>query len=81
MNAKLAKRMRQHARRLMAGAPERRLVAEGAPTQKVRSNGVNLDGTPRTQTFTVTPTLANDRKTVRGFYRDMKKGWAHKGIQ
>lgn len=78
MNAKLIKRMRQHARRLMSGAPERGLVATGAPTQKVRMDGVNQDGTPRSQTYFVTPTLANDPKTVRGMYRNMKKGWANK---
>lgn len=59
MNAKLTKRMRQHARRLMAGAPERGLAADSK----------------------ISRTLVNDRKTVRGMYRDMKKGWAHKGIQ
>ena len=78
MNAKLVKRMRQHARRLMGGAPARGLVATGVPQQRARMDGTNLDGTPRSQTYFVTPTLANDPKTVRGMYRNMKKGWANK---
>lgn len=56
MNAKLVKRMRQHARRLMDGAPARGLVA-ASPIYR---------------------TLINDPKTVRGMYRNMKKGWANK---
>ena len=81
MNAKLAKHMRQHARRLMAGAPARGLIATSQGTTRTRQTGTNPDGSPRVETFSITPTLANDRKTVRGFYRDMKKGWAHKGIR
>ena len=41
MNAKLVKRMRQHARRLMAGKPERDLVAvSGTLTLKNNPNTV-----------------------------------------
>lgn len=79
MNAKLAKRMRQHARRLMAGAPARGLVAAQEFTKNVQA-GTNQNGTPRVHTITVT-SLANDPKTVRGMYRNMKKGWAHKGAR
>lgn len=76
MNAKLVKRMRQHARRLMAGKPERALVAVGPMWQKTRHAGTNPDGTPRSQTYFVTPTLKNDPQTVRGMYRAMRKGFA-----
>jgi hypothetical protein len=76
MNAKLVKRMRQHARRLMGGAPARGLVAGVQHTKNVRA-GTNQNGTPRIQTITVT-SLVNDPKTVRGMYRNMKKGWANK---